>query len=427
VSVTSRPIKNVADRARLAVRHEPYWHALGTGRFVGVRKSVAGIAWKARYYDVESKRTHMTSLGDFATKPDNERFDAACGAAAAWFDHLSAGGAEDDATVDDACKRYVKHLRAANKTKTADEAEQRFARYVNPPPPAEHVRLDPAELERDEANRRFAKIKLRRLAPAHVADWLNRLRERPNEAGGNRGGRRSDASVNRDVTPFRAALNLARDDRLVTTDEAWRKKLVPIKGAERRREGAALMAAQRARFIQHCEPHLARFATALALLPLRPGVVAALKVQDFKRSTKFVGPMLDLGRQEGMSDDKGHSRMIPLSKSAGTFFESMAKDKLPGAWLFTQGNGKPWDKDAWKKPVKAAVHAARLPAACTLYWLRHATITDLVSANEMDLNTIAKVAGTSVRMIEKNYGHLRGEATAAGLEILALPDLVKTR
>lgn len=423
--ITTKSIKNVADRTRLAARHEPYWHALGTGRFVGVRKSAAGIMWKARYYDVESKRTHMTSLGDFATKPDHERFDAACEAAAAWFAHLSAGGAEEDATVEDACKRYVKHLRAAGKTKTADEAEQRFARYVNPPPPAEGAQIDADELARDEANRRFAKIKLRRLAPSHVGDWLDRLRARPNEAGVNRGGRRSDASVNRDVTPFRAALNLARDDRLVTSDEAWRRKLVPIKGAERRREGAALMATQREKFIQHCEPHLARFATALALLPLRPGVVAALKVRDFKRATKAVGAMLDLGRQEGISDDKGHSRMIPLSKSAAVFFESMTKDKLPDAWLFTQGNGKPWNKDAWKWPVKAAVHAARLPAGCTIYWLRHATITDLVSANEMDLNTIAKVAGTSVRMIEKNYGHLRGEATAQGLELLALPGLAK--
>jgi integrase len=418
-----KPIKTVTDRARLEPRHEPYWHPLGTGRFVGVRKSADGIMWKAYYYNRDNQARRFTTLGDFATRPDSERFDAAKAAAEVWFKHLDAGGVIEDASVADACDRYVKHLEALGKKKAGADAKARFAAYVNPPPTAEGAPDD--VIARDDANRRFAQVKLRRLAPAHVADWLQRLRERPNESGANRGGRRSDATLNRDVTPFRAALNLALDDKLVTSDEAWRKKLVPITGAERRREGATLTPQQRARLIQCCAPDLAAFATALSLLPLRPGVVAACKVRDYKKASRYTGPMLDLGRQHAVSDDKGHDRMIPISPSAAALFDRLAKDKLPDAWLFTRGDGKPWDKDSWKEPVKAAVRAARLPAACTLYWLRHSTITDLVSANEMDLNTIAKVAGTSVRMLEKNYAHLRGETTAQGLELLALPGLRK--
>jgi site-specific recombinase XerD len=137
--------------------------------------------------------------------------------------------------------------------------------------------------------------------------------------------------------------------------------------------------------------------------------------------------MLDLGRQAGVSEDKGHARMIPLSATAAAFFDELVKNKLPEAWLFLRADGKPWNKDAWKGPVKVAVRDAGLPSACTIYWLRHATITDLVSANEMDLNAIAKCAGTSVRMIEKTYAHLRGETTARGLELLALPGLAQAK
>lgn len=422
MSAPLHALKTVTDRAALKPRHDPYWHALGTGRFVGIRKTDGGIVWKAYHYDGGTKRRRFETLGDFAAVPDAKRFDAAVEAAQAWFKHVDGGGIVDDASVADACGRYVKHLRAAGKAQSAADAETRFAAYVNPPPPAEGARQSDEDRARDEANRRFAATKLRRLAPAHIGDWLQRLRERPTEAGANRGGQRSDATLNRDVTPFRAALNLALDDRLVTTPEAWRKKLAPITNADRRRDSATLSAAQRTRFVQHCAPDLARFATGLALLPLRPGALAACKVGDYKRATKFAVAMLDIGR-DAHSDDKGHARMIPLSASAAKLLDTLAKDKLPGAYLFTRDNGKPWDKDAWKKPVKAAVRAARLPAECTLYWLRHATITELVSANEMDLNSIAKVAGTSVRMIEKTYAHLRGEATAQGLELLALPGL----
>ncbi len=82
-------------------------------------------------------------------------------------------------------------------------------------------------------------------------------------------------------------------------------------------------------------------------------------------------------------------------------------------------DGKRWDKDAWKGPVKAAAAAAGLPAATTIYVLRHSTITDLVVGG-LDLLTVAQISGTSLRMIEQHYGHLRGDVAAAALAGLAL-------
>jgi len=110
---------------------------------------------------------------------------------------------------------------------------------------------------------------------------------------------------------------------------------------------------------------------------------------------------------------------LVLPPATLAFFAEQCRDKLPGAPLFARADGKAWDKDAWKKPVKAAVAAAGLPAATTAYTLRHSVITDLVGAG-LDVLTVARLSGTSVAMIERHYGHLRADAAAAALATLAL-------
>ncbi|MBN8726427.1 MAG: hypothetical protein J0H15_01820 [Xanthomonadales bacterium] len=102
--------------------------------------------------------------------------------------------------------------------------------------------------------------------------------------------------------------------------------------------------------------------------------------------------------------------LFTAAKLAGTagLFRAQAKGKLPTAPLLSRWNGSAWDKDAWKVPIKDAARAAELPAETSAYTLRHSVITDLVT-DGLDLFTVAKLAGTSVAMIEKHYGHLRQE------------------
>ena len=93
------------------------------------------------------------------------------------------------------------------------------------------------------------------------------------------------------------------------------------------------------------------------------------------------------------------------------------KDQMPETPIFRRDNGKAWNKDYWKVAIKDAVEAAALPADTTAYTLRHSTITDLVHAG-VDLLTVAQISGTSVRMIEKHYGHLRSNVAKSALEFL---------
>jgi hypothetical protein len=98
------------------------------------------------------------------------------------------------------------------------------------------------------------------------------------------------------MTCFRAALNLAFLDGLVTSDFAWRSKLRPIKNADRRRE-LYLDRAQRLKFIQKAPPDLAAFLSGLCQLPLRPGALARLTVGDYDKRLKVlrIGQFIEAG------------------------------------------------------------------------------------------------------------------------------------
>jgi integrase len=386
-------IDTVASRDKLKPRRGPYWHRLAKGCYVGYRKmsTSAQGSWLARARTEEAGVQQLYKpLGEFLELADHLRFDAATKAAQAWFDHLGRGGATRAATVSDACERYVRQLRATKSERAAKDAEARFKNYV-----LNHAKLAATELPK--------------LTPAQLESWRKALRDLPTRSGGRRGKQRSDSTLNRDMTCFRAALNLAFVDGLLTTDFAWRSKLRPIKNADQRRE-LYLDRGQRLEFIENAPADLAAFLRGLCQVPLRPGALAKLNAGDFDRRLK----VLKIGQ-----DKSGKDRRIKLPDVTAQFFEAASKDKLPTAPLLARADGKAWNKDAWKWPVKSAVEAAQLPEATTAYTLRHSVISDLVH-DGLDLLTVAQISGTSVAMIERHYGHLRSEVAAGALARLAL-------
>jgi len=385
-------IDSVAARAKLLARRDPdpYWQRLDVGSYLGDRKMTADSAgsWVARAVDRATGKKPTYELGQFTELPAHARFGAASKAARERFEHLGRGGSASPSTVRQVCARYVDSQREKLGEKAAKDAQARFANYV----------LN---------DQRLANLEVTKLTPAHVQGWVKSLRS--TRSGGNRGERRSDSTLNRDITPFRAALNLALDDGLVTSDFAWRKALRPLKNVDKRRE-LYLDKRQRRALIKAAGPDFAALLRGLALLPLRPGALAALKSGDFDRQLK----VLKIGR-----DKSGAARKIMLPSETAEFFDRHASDELPGAPLLSRADGKAWNKDSWKWPIKAAAQAAGLPAGTTAYTLRHSTISDLVHSG-VDLLTVAQISGTSVRMIEQHYGHLRSRVAVQALARLAV-------
>lgn len=389
-------IEQVKVREALKPRHEPYWHRVRKGCYLGFRRiSTTGPgAWIAKYRDDGTGKRAMHSLGAFDDLPGGERFDAARAAAEEWFAHLGAGGSNEKLTLRQVCERYVKHLRAEGREKAAVDAEGRFRRWVY-------------------ADAKLAGMPALKLSPKALDDWRKKLRKKPaipQDKAKPATRPRSDSSVNRDMTTLRAALNFALLNGDVTSSHAWAKALQPIKGADGRRD-VYLDADQRRKLIENAPADLARFIKAMCLVPLRPGAVAALDVAHFDRH---------LGTLAIGKDKAGGDRRIALPRSTVAFFAVQAKSKPPAAPLLARADGKRWDKDAWKGPMREAVTAAKLPPAITAYALRHSVITDLVAKHALPTLTVAQLSGTSVAMIEKHYGHLLQQHAKDALSKLAL-------
>ena len=215
--------------------------------------------------------------------------------------------------------------------------------------------------------------------------------------------------MNRDMVPLRAALGQVLKAGAPNTDAAWQEALRPFKGADRRRE-LYLDRNERKQLVEVACDEAQPFIRALCLLPLRPGALAGLKVRDFDQRTRS----LTIGK-----DKNGNPRQISVPQLIADFFAGQVKGKLPAAPIFARAGGAPWNKDAWKYPVKEAVSAAGLPGAVAAYTLRHSVITDLIRAR-LPILTVAQLSGTSVAMIEKHYGHLVRDDAEEALAMLAL-------
>lgn len=368
------------------------WHKHSIGQYVGFRKTSADLGmWWARVRDPATGKQHYRSLGEFAEHQPAKRYAAALKAAIEWFGQADAGVTPHRQTVADACAAYVKLIRRTSEAK-ARRTEADFRRFV----------------EGDS----LAKVELGKLKRAHLDEWRSRISVVPARLG--RGKRvkatpRAPATINRDIVPLRAALNLALEGGLVVSDLAWRVALKPIKDADRRRS-LYLEKSERAKLLASAPDEVRPFLRGLAVLPLRPGALASLTVADFNPKLKT----LRIG-----VDKTAGERWVRVPDATAEFFAEQAKGKLPAAPLISTRDGGHWTKDRWKRPVAAAVLAAKLPAATTAYTLRHSVITDLVHSG-LDLLTIAQISGTSVAMIEKHYGHLRQDRASQALATLSL-------
>lgn len=388
-------IDTVSGRDKLKPRKAPYWHKLSSGCQLGFRKmtSTSVGSWSVRVYDPATRKQLSHSLGAFDSFPPSQRFDEAKKAAEAFYEHLGRGGSKKAVTVKSACATYVDHIRGIKSDKHAKDLSGRFARWV------------------DES--KIADIPLTKLTPVHVFSWRRFLTETPVVVNPHAKEKiyrpRSPSSVNRDMTALRAALNYALEQLHVTTDMAWRTALKAIENANGRRD-IYLDLKQRRALIDAAPKDVGEFLLGLSRLPLRPGALASLTVGslDVRLNVLTVG-----------KDKTGKNRKIKLPKVTMEFLLPYTKDRPANEPLFVRADGKAWDKDAWKKPIKAAAKTAGLPEGTTAYSLRHSTITDLVTAG-VDLLTVAQLSGTSVAMIELHYGHLLDKHAEEALSILAL-------
>lgn len=366
-------IKSVADRKKLLSRREPYWDRLEAGCYVGYRKLADGTGnWIARWRSDEGGQKYH-ALGSF---PD---YDSAAKSARAWFEQCQ-GGSTEVIDVAEACRRYTEDRRAEKGEKTAIDAEGRFKRLVY--------------------GKKFGKIKLSALRTAHIIDWRNAqvvVDEEAESAEDPDAIRRAKDSANRNLASLKAALNLAYRMGLAASTAQW-DRVEAYRNVGRRRD-ASLTVAERKMLLAAASHELKPFIRAMLLTACRPGELAGCTVGD-----------LDPAGMLTVSGKTGR-RTIPISHEAIKLLRECAGDRDENEPLLSRW-GVAWDRFSWRDAIEEAREAAKLSDSVTMYVLRHVAISEMLVAG-MDTLTVAKIAGTSMDMISRHYGHLiKGRAIA---------------
>jgi integrase len=357
-------------RDALPPRREPYWAGIGKkGCHVGFRKIDAQRgSWIARRLQPDKTKLYR-ALGD---ERDAFGFDQAVEVARGWFAELDAGIVNhDDATVETLCREYVEDRLREKGEACATDLRQRFARTVD--------------------GTAFGRTPVAKVREAAIKRWRDSLDM-------------ARASRNRTFTALRAALNLAVRNRRVSGAVAveWRS-IQQYRDADQRRT-IFLDLDQRRRLIANAEPAVADLITAVALTGARPGELVAARRSQFDERLGVLTLTGKTGR-----------RTVPLSPAAIAHFAQLSRSKLPGAFLLTRADGKPWGHSDWDKLVRAAAAKAELPAGTVLYSLRHSFISEALAGGMSTLD-VARLTGTSLAMIDAHYGHL---VAAAARERLA--------
>jgi integrase len=362
-------------RAALPVRREPHWYKHAKDRHVGFRKTAAAPdvrgSWIGRYRREDGKRTYM-ALGELS---DLLGFDQAVAKALVWFKELDRGVRQDADTVADVCKLYVEDRRRQKGENAANAANRTFQRTIYGGGGKDGKRYTAHDL---------AAVPLSKVRARLVEVWRDGL-----VASG-----LTKSSANRTLTTLRAALNYSVRHRYAGADVAieWRS-VQAFKGADRRRE-LYLDLDQRRALLRAATGSLRDLLEAAIQTGARAGELVSARVKHFdKRSDS-----LTLTGKTG-------TRTVPLSPSAAALFKRLAEDKLPEAFLLTRGDGEPWAHSDWDELVRDAAAKAEVPAGTCLYTLRHSWITAALT-NGISPLEVSKLVGTSLRMIDKNYGHL---------------------
>jgi integrase len=373
-------LKSKTTRSTLAVRREPYWQRVAAGFFVGYRVLDSGDGtWITRLRGEDGKQKQKyKALGTF------DKFDDAVKAATAWRDLVEMGVTNTDETVIGACADYVKDLKSRKGDKASNEAKARFKRLV------------------DEAD--IGRVRLNKLTPKVVRDWLNAQVAEPSEDDDDEAEviRKSKDSANRNLRTLKAALNLAKRNGLVASDFAW-VSVQQFQDVGRRRE-SILSSEQRKALLEKCSKEFEPFVRGLLLTGMRPGELAGIRAADFDKAHGTLGVSGKTGR-----------RVVTLSSAAAEFFAKQCKGKVGKANVFLTEWNVPWNKDSWKLLFREAADAAGLPEDHVLYTLRHTAISEMLIAG-LSIGIVSQLCGTSPEMIGKHYGHLLHGQTREALD-----------
>jgi integrase len=354
----------LAKRKKLKSRKPPYWERIRIGQFLGYRRNqkFEGSTWLVRIGKQWTTLGHEADMG----------YETALDKALEWLQLRGEIEVEDiNFTLEMAIDDYQREL-------AVDKGEEKA--------------LVSTRRLKNKLSDKLLALPVRDLKKAQIVRWRDRLvnTEDPNKT------RASKDTANRILTILKAALNKAYENQRVPSDRAW-KTVKPFEKVGKART-LFLTEKQVSQLLDKAEGALYKLCRAGVLTGARYGELAQLRVSDFdqKQGTLHI------------TEGKTGERTCFLSDVAVRFFKAQTKSKTPNALLLPMDNSEPWGRDSQTRPIKALVQAAKLPRETVFYSLRPYHISKALLAG-VQIQVVAENCGTSVRMIEKNYGKFMKE------------------
>lgn len=294
-------------------------------------------------------------------------------------------------TVKEAITDYLRHLKAETSEAAMHDAEGKLSKWVLQHPIAAHA--------------------VNKLTMGQMESWRNGVisygdGDEPDPDAE----RRSKEKINRVLNSFKAALNYALSrtaDTGVTSDAGW-KRMKHFKDVQARREYHFSIEQVNA-LISAAEPALATLLKAGFFTGARYGELKALNVGDFNVKA---GQLAVKGKQGGRKTGK---RDITLTTEGIDVFRALVKGRNAEEPLLLAAGAARWQHADQTRPMREAlVKSGIVPSQETLdamprtarpcfYSLRHSFISRALE-NGMPIFLVAENVGTSIAMIEKNYG-----------------------
>lgn len=102
------------------------------------------------------------------------------------------------------------------------------------------------------------------------------------------------------------------------------------------------------------------------------------------------------------------ARSITLDAEAFAIPEKWCRGKRGNEPIFTDAKGQAWQRDRLGNRFMMVRERAGVRDDITIYSFRHLWISETLMAG-VDVATAAKMAGTSIAMIERVYGHFTNQ------------------
>jgi hypothetical protein len=214
------------------------------------------------------------------------------------------------------------------------------------------------------------------------------------------------ATVNRMLKGAHAAFNLAAklDKRVAANREAWRLGLEALHGTVAARNAVLADAQVLALVVAAYEisDAFGLYVQAHAETGARSSQLARCIVADLDtKASKLMVPTSHKGR----GNRKADRTPVPITPGLAARLQAAAAGRPASAPLLMKSDGAPWRPRLadHRFMLRQAIRAADLPAATTLYHLRHSSVARALLRG-LPIKVVADWHDTSVGQIEAHYG-----------------------